>query len=172
MLASGINAIAITDHDNMEGYKRLKHNIAFKDFLIIPGIEVTTEQGDLLILGLENPPIGRDPNAVIEESRREGGLIIAPHPFDGGRSSLGEKCGMLNVDLIETANGKCRSDSNRQAKEFASFLGLPGVGGSDAHERRQLGTVVNVLECEKTVESVLAALKKGGKIIVKQKFTA
>lgn len=170
MLGAGINAIAITDHDTMEGYWRLKHSSAFKDFLVLPGVEVTTDLGDLIVLGLEDPPIKRDANLVIDLARSQGGIIVAPHPFNGSRSSLGEKCGMLKVDLIETVNGKCRSECNRQAKEFASFLHLPGVGGSDAHERRQVGSVVNILESEKSLDSILGALKRGGKIIVKQRL--
>ena len=169
MLAAGMNAIAVTDHDTMEGYRRLMSNTAFRDFIIIPGVEVSTSLGDLIVLGLENPPINRDPEVVIEQTRRQGGITVAPHPFNGARSSLGEKCGMLKIDVIETVNGKCKSDCNRQAKEFAAFLGLPGIGGSDAHERRQIGAVVNILECERDVKSVLEALKKEVKIVVRQR---
>jgi hypothetical protein len=169
MVAAGINALAVTDHDTMEGYRRVRHSQNFRDFLILPGIEVTTDAGDLIVLGLEEPPISRDVNYVIDHAKREGGMIVAPHPFNGSRSSLGEKCGMLNVDLIEVVNGKCRKECNRQAKEFAAFLHLPGLGGSDAHEAPQIGTVLNVLECEKNVDSVLKALTKGAKIIVKQR---
>jgi len=169
MLASGINAIAVTDHDTMEGYRRLKHSCAFREFLMIPGIEVTTDLGDIIVLGLEDPPITKDAELLIDLAHEAGGLVVAPHPFDGSRVSLGERCGTLKVDLIETANGKCRSDSNRQAKEFSAVLGLPGIGGSDAHDRSQIGTVVDVLECEKNLESVLEGLRKGAKIIVKQR---
>jgi hypothetical protein len=170
MLEAGINAVAITDHDTMEGYFRLKHNSAFKEFIVLPGVEVSTDLGDIIVLGLEEPPIKRDANLVIDLAHSQGGIVVAPHPFNGARSSLGEKCGMLKIDLIETMNGKCKSECNRQAKEFASFLHLPGVGGSDAHERRQVGSVVNILESEKSNEAVLAALQKGGKIIVKQRL--
>jgi predicted metal-dependent phosphoesterase TrpH len=169
MLASGINAIAVTDHDTMEGYRRLKHNHAFKNFLVIPGIEVTTDFGDIIVLGLEEPPISKDASLLIDLAHRSGGLIVAPHPFDGSRVSLGERCGMLRVDLIETANGKCRGNSNSQAKGFSAVLGLPGIGGSDAHEWGHIGTVVNVLECEKNLDSVLEGMRKGAKIIVRQR---
>jgi hypothetical protein len=169
MLASGINAIAVTDHDTMEGYRRLKHSYAFREFLMIPGIEVTTDLGDIIVLGLEDPPIMKNAELLIDLAHEAGGLVVAPHPFDGSRVSLGERCGMLKVDLIETANGKCRSDSNRQAKEFSTLLGLPSIGGSDAHEMSRIGTVINVLECEKNLESVLEGLRKGAKIIVKQR---
>jgi predicted metal-dependent phosphoesterase TrpH len=169
MLATGINAIAVTDHDTMEGYKRLKHNYAFREFLIIPGIEVTTDMGDIIVLGLEDPPISKDANLLIDRAHEAGGLIVAPHPFDGSRVSLGGRCGTLRVDLIEIANGKCLGDSNRQAKEFSSLLGLPGIGGSDAHEKGQIGSVFNLLECERSLDSVLEGLRRGAKIIAKQR---
>jgi predicted metal-dependent phosphoesterase TrpH len=171
MLTSGINAIAVTDHDTMEGYRRLKNNQAFSRFLIIPGIEVTTDVGDIIILGLEEPPISKNAGQLIDLAHSSGGVVVAPHPFDGSRVSLGEKCGMLKVDLIETFNGKCRGDSNRQAKGFSAALGLPGIGGSDAHERGQIGTVVNILECERSLEAVLKGLKKGANIVVRQRTT-
>jgi predicted metal-dependent phosphoesterase TrpH len=170
MLASGINVIAVTDHDTMEGYRRLKNNHAFGRFLIIPGIEVTTELGDIILLGLEEPPISKDASLLIELTHNSGGLVVAPHPFDSSRVSLGERCGMLKVDLIETFNGKCKGDSNRQAKSFSAVLGLPGIGGSDAHEREQIGTVFNILECERSLDAVLEGLKKGANIVVRQRI--
>lgn len=170
--AAGINAVAITDHDTMEGYRRIKHNSAFRDLLIVPGIEVSTEAGDLIVLGLEDPPVFRDPVMLVESVHRAGGLILAPHPFDGFRRSVGTLCGKLGVDIIEVFNGRCGADANREAREFAGALGLPAVGGSDAHQKEEIGSVINVLECEKTIEGVLMSLKKGGKVVVRKKSGA
>jgi predicted metal-dependent phosphoesterase TrpH len=165
--ATGLNAIAIVDHDTVEGYRRIKHSALFSDFLIIPGVEITTDLGEVIILGLENVLISKDPYEVVDSARQSGGLIIAPHPFDGRRGSLREKCSLLNVDLIETVNGKSSNDANRQAKEFAKALNVPGIGGSDAHERSQIGIVANMIECEKKIDSVLKELRKGPKILVR-----
>lgn len=169
LLAAGINAIAITDHDTMEGYRRIKHNSAFRDLLIVPGIEVSTEAGDLIVLGLEDPPIFRDPTMLIQSVHRAGGVVLAPHPFDGSRRSVGSLCEKLGVDMVEVFNGRCTAEANREARDFANALGLTAVGGSDAHEKGEIGSVVNLLDCEKTVEGVLNALKKGGRVVIRKK---
>ncbi|MGQ9759834.1 MAG: PHP domain-containing protein [Candidatus Methanomethylicaceae archaeon] len=169
LLAAGINAVAITDHDSMEGYRRIKHNSAFRDLLLVPGIEVSTDAGDLIVLGLEDPPVFRDPLILVERVHRAGGIVLAPHPFDGSRRSIGTLCDKLGVDIVEVFNGRCVGDGNREAKEFANALGLPGVGGSDAHQKEEIGSVINVLECERTIEGILRALKKGCKTVVRKK---
>lgn len=162
MRAKGLNAVAVTDHDTMEGFRRVRHSSAFKDLLVIPGVEISTDQGDLIILGLEDPPLGlRDAGQVIEAAHAVGGLVVAPHPFDTRRPSLGERCGMLKVDAIEIANGKCHREENSQAKGIAKVLGLPGIGGSDAHRKEDVGAVINILNCRSDVGSVLDALRKG-----------
>jgi hypothetical protein len=169
---AGINAVAITDHDSMEGYRRIKHNSAFKDLLIVPGIEVSTEAGDLIVLGLEDPPVFRNPVMLVESVHRAGGLVLAPHPFDTSRKSVGTLIDKLGVDFVEVFNGRCGANANKEAREFASAIGLPAVGGSDAHHKEEIGSVVNVLECDKTVEGVLKGLKKGAKIVVRKKLGA
>ncbi|MEM2178546.1 MAG: PHP domain-containing protein [Candidatus Methanomethylicaceae archaeon] len=168
ILAAGINAIAITDHENMEGYKRLKNSPSFKNILLIPGIEVTTKIGDLIILGLENPIISQDPLILIEKVKQEGGIVIAPHPFDENRKSIGNLCAKIGVDLIEVYNGRSSPKANKEAREFANALNIKMIGGSDAHRKEELGSVINILECEKTIEDVLNEIRKGCKIVVRK----
>ncbi|MCS7098546.1 MAG: PHP domain-containing protein [Candidatus Methanomethyliaceae archaeon] len=169
ILAAGINAIAITDHETMEGYKRLKSSLSFKGILLIPGIEISTNVGDLIVLGLENPPISRDPMILIEKVKQEGGLIVAPHPFDESRKSIGNLCAKLGVDLIEAYNGRCSTKANKEAREFATALNIKIIGGSDAHRKEDLGSVINIMECERSIEDILEELKKGCKIVIKRR---
>lgn len=168
---SGINAIAVTDHDTIEGFKRVKSGGLFADVVVLPGIELETDIGEVIIIGLENPPMTRDAYEAVSIAHRAGALVVAPHPFDPARNSLFEACSRLGVDLVESVNGKCQLDSNRQAREFAKAIGVPEIGGSDAHEKSQIGEVVNVIECEKSVSAVISALRKGPKMIVRKKAT-
>ncbi|MBC7126957.1 MAG: PHP domain-containing protein [Candidatus Methanosuratincola petrocarbonis] len=163
----GINAVAVTDHDTLDGYRRVLDTKGFGEILVLPGIEVTTDLGDIILLGITEAIVSRDAFEVVDMARAAGGIIVAPHPFDWKRASLGEKSAMLGVDLIEGVNGKCSKDENQQAKEFAKAIGVPIVGGSDAHDKAQVGAVVNVLECEKDLDSLLAALRKGAKSIIR-----
>ncbi|MEM4658032.1 MAG: PHP domain-containing protein, partial [Candidatus Methanosuratincola sp.] len=150
-----------------DGYRRVLDTKGFGEILVIPGIEVTTDLGDVIVIGVREAIVSRDAFEVVDRARAAGGIIVAPHPFDWKRASLGEKSAMLGVDLIEGVNGKCSREENQQAKEFAKAIGAPVVGGSDAHDKAQVGAVVNVIECEKDLESLLAALRKGANAIIK-----
>jgi hypothetical protein len=169
IIASGLNAIAVTDHDNMEGYKRVKSSGLFREIIVIPGVEVTTDSGDVIILGLEDPPFSKDTRDLVDKTHALGGVVVAPHPFDARRPSLGNGCGNLSIDLVEIANGRCNTSTNRLAKEYAGYMRLPGIGGSDAHDKREIGSVLTVLEADKGLDSILAALKKGGRVLSRQR---
>lgn len=52
-----IKAIAITDHNTIEGYYKVRELAsAYQDILIIPGVELATVEGDLILLGVEELP--------------------------------------------------------------------------------------------------------------------
>ena len=57
-----VKVVAVTDHNTVEGYTRVRELAsAFPDVLVIPGIEVGTPLGDLILLGVEetaSPIIG------------------------------------------------------------------------------------------------------------------
>ncbi|MBC7120065.1 MAG: PHP domain-containing protein [Candidatus Methanosuratus sp.] len=167
MKAMGINAVAITDHDTIDGYRRVMDTKGFFGYLVIPGIEITTDLGDIIVLGVPDQVVSRDAFEVVDWARSSRGIVVAPHPFDSRRTSLGEKSALLGVDLIEGVNGKCGRDENQQAKEFAKAIGVPVLGGSDAHNKEQVGAVVNLIECEKDIDALLTALRKGAKAIIR-----
>ena len=67
-----IKAVAVTDHDAIEDYFKFRElAAAYKDVLIIPGLEITTPEGDLLVLGItELPPKPWSGKDVIDFSRK------------------------------------------------------------------------------------------------------
>jgi predicted metal-dependent phosphoesterase TrpH len=70
--------------------------------LVLPGIEVSTNRGHLIVLGVrENIPSGLDPKDTIRIAKKIGGVVIAAHPFK--IRSIGNVDG-LDVDAIETFN--------------------------------------------------------------------
>jgi predicted metal-dependent phosphoesterase TrpH len=105
--AAGLDAIAITDHDSVDGAKKA---LGCKtSVLVIPGIEVTTKQGHLLVLGVtEVIPSGLDVVDTIEIAKKMGALLILPHPYHVWRHGVArrKKTGMAAVDAIETFNSR------------------------------------------------------------------
>jgi len=156
-----IKAIAITDHDRIEGYfKVLELASAYKDVLIIPGVEITTPEGDLIVLGIaELPPKPWNVKDVIDFSKERDGVVIVAHPYrEYGLGSLAKK---YPVDAIEILNGTTQSSLNKLAENLAREIGLPGVAGSDAHNIEDLWSVYTDIEASLNIDEILKAVRKG-----------
>jgi len=161
--AVGLDAIAITDHDTVDGAKRA---LACKtDVIVIPGIEISTKQGHLLALGItEVIPAGLDVLETIELARSKGALLILPHPFHVWRHGVGRKKrpALAAVDAIESFNSRyVIGSANRKAAKVAKRLGKPIVGGSDAHNARLVGFGRTYVESERSVDAILQAIREG-----------
>lgn len=78
-----VKVAAITDHNTVEGCTKVQELAkTYKDILIIPGVEITTPEGDLLILGVAEMPIGfLNVKDVIDFARKRDGVVIVAHPF-------------------------------------------------------------------------------------------
>jgi predicted metal-dependent phosphoesterase TrpH len=160
---AGLDAIAITDHDTVDGAK--KALTCTTTVLVIPGIEVSTKQGHLLVLGVtEVIPSGLDVIVTIEIARRMGALAILPHPYHVWRHGVArrKKAGMGIVDAVEVFNSRyIVGSANTKAARIAKRLGKPCVGGSDAHNARFVGFGRTFVEAEKNVPAILEAIRAG-----------
>ena len=126
-----IKAVAITDHNTIEGYYKVrKLASAYQDILIIPGVEVSAVEGDLTVLGVaELPPKPWTVENVIDFARERGALTIAAHPYRA--YGLGDLTKNYDVDAIEVLNGVSSPHINRMAENLAKEMDLPGVAGSN-----------------------------------------
>jgi predicted metal-dependent phosphoesterase TrpH len=158
---SYIKVAAVTDHDSVRGCKTtMQLASAYPDILIIPGVEITTPQGDMLLLGTEElPPKPWSPENVADYARSISGVSIVAHPFR--QYGMGETARHIKVDAIEVLNGGSSLAANNQAKELAKNLGLPGTAGSDAHQLSELFSVNSRIDASLDVDDVLRAIKKG-----------
>jgi predicted metal-dependent phosphoesterase TrpH len=168
----GLHGFAITDHNTCEavtyflekGFMR-EDGSAVDNFLIIPGVEVTTAEGHLLCIGATLPYLkGRPAREVCDLIHERGGLAIPPHPYDlfraGIRFSTLEK---LPVDAIEVFNAATTLRRyNRYAFKYAQLRGLPMTAASDAHHEAAIGTAYTILNTDElAVRSVLSQIVKG-----------
>lgn len=160
---AGLDAIAITDHDSVDGAK--KALACTTKVLVIPGIEVSTKQGHLLVLGVTDLiPAGLDVIATVEIARRMGALAILPHPYHVWRHGVArrKKAGMDIVDAVEVFNSRyIVGSANTKAARIAKRLGKPCVGGSDAHNARFVGFGRTFVDAEKNVPAILDAIRAG-----------
>lgn len=159
----GLDAIAITDHDSVEG---AKYALAIPStVLVIPGTEVSTKQGHLLVLGVtEIIPSGLDVVDTVHIARRMGALLILPHPYHIWRHGVArrKKAGMAVVDAVESFNSRyIVGSANNKAARIAKRLGKPCVGGSDAHNAKFVGFGRTYVDAEKNVPAILDAIRAG-----------
>jgi predicted metal-dependent phosphoesterase TrpH len=156
-----IKAIAVTDHNTVEGYYKVRELAApYKDIAIIPGVEVATVEGDLIVLGVaELPPKTWTVQNVIDFAREKDGVVIAAHPYR--IYGLGDAIKKYNLDAIEVLNGASPPYTNKKAENLARELGLPGVAGSDAHAVSELWTVYTEIQASLNVNEILEAIKRG-----------
>jgi predicted metal-dependent phosphoesterase TrpH len=141
--------IAVTDHDHLEGAKRVEELLAAHapEVRMITGVEVSTRQGHLLGLFVTKAPRPMRPvEESIEAIKEQGGLVVVPHPLGGLVPSLTRKridsllAGGYAIDGIEIYNPSPANAAKRDAvREANRDWGLAEIGSSDAHFWQHIG---------------------------------
>jgi hypothetical protein len=158
---SFIKVAAVTDHDSVRGCKAtVELASAYPDILVIPGVEISAQHGDMVILGTcELPPRPWTPEVLVDYAKSIGGVSIVAHPYR--EYGMGDLARNYKVDAIEVLNGGSTAAANNQARELAKSMGLPGTAGSDAHQLSELFSVYSRVYASLDVDEVLKAIKKG-----------
>ena len=176
----GLDVIAITDHDEIAGSLKALSLAPKYGVEVIPGIEITTSEGDLLALNVtekieRNMPLVETVLKVGEL----GGFCIAPHPMAEG---LGMKSlsaysilkALRNMDVariligIETYNATTIDKmSNHYAHILAEHLDIARLGNSDAHIPEAIG--LGITEFPGTTSSELVNAIRKGRTTIRKK---
>jgi predicted metal-dependent phosphoesterase TrpH len=156
-----IKVASVTDHDTVKGISAvLKLASSYPDILIIPGVEISTAEGDLLVLGTEEmPPQPWTVENIIDFAQDTDCVSVVAHPYR--EYGMGDLARTYKVDAIEVLNGESSLYTNKLARELAKSMDLPGVAGSDAHQPSELCTVYTEAEAGLDVYEILKAIKKG-----------
>ena len=156
-----IKAAAITDHNTVRGYQKVSELAkAYPDILIIPGVEISSFGGDLILLGItEIPPQPWTVENVIDFAHERGGLVVAAHPYRV--YGLGDSAKNYEIDAVEVLNGGCSRQLNMLAERLARAMALPGVAGSDAHRAEELWAVYTEIQASTDLDEILRAIKRG-----------
>lgn len=161
----GFDVLSITNHNLVTYSQELAEYGKKKGILLIPGIEATFSDKEVLIL---NPDFKINPlKSSLEDLPRinnDNNLIIAPHPFFPNKKSLKSDLFpyLSCFDAIEFSHFYNRYiNFNREAVHTANQYHKPLVGMSDCHNIWQFGTTYTLVEAEKEMLSVFQAIKKG-----------
>jgi len=149
--AVGLDALAITDHDTIEGALECQRRAVASGLplRLIAGEERTLEDGSHLIgLFLQRHIESRDVAGAIREIEAQGGLCLIPHPFRRKDGLLRDGLDRLElfsgrVAGFELFSAKSSHEENRRAAALLAQTHLAPFGGSDAHYECDLGECVN-----------------------------
>src|SRR5258706_5187136 len=169
----GLDVIAITNPDEIAGSLKAWELAPKYGVEVIPAIEITTAEDDLLALNITQK-ISRNLPLIdtVLQVGEQGGFCIAPHPMAGG---LGMKSlnaysilrALRHAEVaqiligIETYNATTIDKmSNRYAHILGSHLNLAQTASSDAHIIEAIGLGATAFE-GRTARDLIKALKSG-----------
>ena len=164
----GLDGVCITDHDGFWDHREVEDLSRRHNFLVLPGCEVTTEEGHLLVYGLRKYIFGMHRATFVKDKldREEGAMVVA-HPYrrtyrKGAHTSESAYHEMLErasrnhvfnmIDAVEVFNGRGLEEENA----------FSGTGASDAHKLEDLGTYATEFERRITcLEDLITELRAG-----------
>lgn len=170
---AGLDAICVTEHDWFWDKDALAKLSREHNFPILPGVEINTEEGHLLVFGIEKYIFGMHRTEYLKRVVDEvGGAMILAHPHRRQLHSTDdlydavEQCCQNSVfhlvDIIEAFNGRASARQNKFSQELCRRLNLKSIGGSDAHSTSDMPSYATLFEREiSNVEELVTELKAG-----------
>ncbi len=152
---AGLDIVAITDHDTLQGALRARDLAPRYGIGVIPGVEITTAQGHLLAYWVERPvPAGRSLIETLLRVGEQGGVCVAPHPTAQWVASLGAhaiwqalhhpEAGRVLVGIEVYNMGLPRLVNNRGAQALGDATGLAQLANTDSHMLWTIGRCASV----------------------------
>ena len=144
-----VDALAITDHNEIEGALKLKEIASFP---VIVGEEIQTIDGEIIGLFLrERITPGLSSYETVRRIKAQEGLVMIPHPYDRCRSSAIDRKALMSIldhiDIIEVFNARnVFPRDNERANKLAVNRQLLRAAGSDAHTKQEIGNAYVEME--------------------------
>ncbi len=161
---TGINCIAIADHDTVEGALKMQ---SLAPFPVIVAEEILTPHGEIMGMFLkEGIPSGLSIEQAISHIKAQDALVCLPHPFDTFRGLRLDKKRLEElveqIDIIEVFNARSLLlQPSTKARAFAKKYGIPAAAGSDAHTPNEIGSAYVEMPEFNGSNDFLQALDKG-----------
>ncbi len=159
----GLNGIAITDHNTLDGALKLAQK---KELIVIPGVEIDTLQGHIIALNTTTPiPPKLSPHETIQRIHEAGGIAVAPHLTAITKAGL-RRQPISNFDAIEVINSMAFPFffSSHLSRKLAIRYSLPQTAGSDSHLPQAIGRAYTIIDADPEVNDVIRAIKMGATI--------
>jgi predicted metal-dependent phosphoesterase TrpH len=175
--AAKLDAVCLTEHDFFWDHAEAAALAKRHNFLVIPGIEVNTEDGHIVVFGLDRFVYGMHRmHELARMAEAADAVMIAAHPYrrqlpfelrhEGDWTHALERAAVnpayKHVAAIETLNGRGSERENAFSAAVAAQLNVATTGASDAHEHKDVGRVATHFERKiKDLDALITELKAG-----------
>ena len=175
---AGLDAICFTEHDWFWDAAEIRKLCQKHDFLVLPGVEVSTEEAHLLAFGLEKFVFGMHRASFVRDLvDRVGGAVVVAHPYrrhfpigaepedERYYPALTRACEspvFKLAEAVEVLNGRGSLKENAFSKEISGKLNLREVAASDSHDIEDIGSCATYFERKvRNLQELCAELKAG-----------
>lgn len=160
------DVLAITLHNDVLYNSDLVNYAKSKGILLIPGIEASIENADVLIYNVKKADlkgIKRTKDLRALKKSKPEILIAAPHPYFPFGRCLGNKLDkFIDVfDAVELSWFYCNSiNLNKRAIKLAKAHKKAIIATSDVHYIQFFGRYYTMIDADKNIQSVLDAIRR------------
>lgn len=170
------DALAVTLHDRQLDPASFKAYARARGITLIPGVERTIDGRHVLLLNFSRAAesvLSFEQLARLKQ--REGGLVVAPHPFFPAGSALR---GYMNryADLFDAVEYNAMFTSvvnfNVLGERWARRHGKPMIGNGDVHRLEMLGTTYSLIDAQPDADAICAAIAAGRLQVVAQPLSS
>ena len=174
---AGLDGIVLCEHDFCWDPEEVRDLARRHDFLVLPGIEINTEDGHILVYGIDRYVYGMHRSHELAEIvRKAGGVMVAAHPYRrqmpwhiGGERGYEEALERASRNpayrhcaALEKINGRATAREKTFSARLCDVMGMAGTAGTDAHSRSEIARCATYFERRiEDIQDLIEELKAG-----------
>ena len=174
---AGLDGICLSEHDYLWDPAEVLALGKRHDYLVLPAIEINTDDGHMLVYGIDKYVYGMHRSHELARHVRDAnGAMVGAHPYRrqmpwyteserdyhdalvrASKNPAYEHCAAL-----ESLNGRGTVKENQFSAALCEFMSKPGTAGTDSHSRSDIGRVATDFERDiADVEGLIEELHAG-----------
>jgi len=175
--AAGLDGICLSEHDYFWKPDDVAELAKRHSYLVLPAIEINTDDGHILVYGLDKYVYGMHRSHELAHYVEEvEGAMVAAHPYrrqmpwymegerdyDEALQRASRNPAYRYCAALEAINGRGSSKENAFSQRLAERMGMRGTAGSDAHARTDIGRCATRFERDiRSTADLIAELNAG-----------
>ncbi len=165
--AAGLDGICLSEHDFFWKPEDVAAIAKRHDYLVLPAIEINTDDGHILAYGLTKYVYGMHRSHELADHIGEAnGAMVAAHPYrrqmpwyidsehdyDDALVRASRNPAYRYCAALESINGRGTEEENKFSQRLCDLMNMHATAGSDAHARTDIGRCAT--QFDRRIESI------------------